>query len=211
MAHPYESVVHGAASLSLLTASATTSITQCLEFIFHLSSAQECSCLGWHLHPAYALQGFFSFESTDGNHPGGVLSKWIFSWTFAATAATIVSGAVAERCFFRAYLIYTTVMTGLVYPCVVHWMWSEEGWLSPSRTNGPLPGGMGAIDFAGSGVVHITGGGAALLGAYIVGPRKGRFKVRLDSATVVLYFTGFLCGSSECEFEQVTKCTATSE
>jgi len=88
-------------------------------------------------------------------------SGWFFSFAFAATAATIVSGAVAERTQFSAYFAYSIVLTALVYPVINHWIW-YGGFLNEKRM----------IDFAGSGVVHMTGGVAALWGALIVGPRK---------------------------------------
>ena len=94
------------------------------------------------------------------------------SFTFSAAAATIVSGAVAERAQLPAYLIFSSMMTGLVYPVVAHWVWSSSGWLSTANS-GCLLDGM--IDFAGAGVVHMTGGVASLLGAKIIGPRRGRF------------------------------------
>jgi len=102
---------------------------------------------------------------------------YFFQYTFGATATTIVSGSVAERTSFYAYLSYAFLLTGFVYPVVAHWVWSDSGWLGQ---NGALADGLplfgqGAIDFAGCIVVHIVGGFGGLIGAAVVGQRIGRF------------------------------------
>ncbi len=98
---------------------------------------------------------------------------WFFQYAFSATAVTIVAGTLAERCQMTAYLLYSLFLTGFVYPISARAMWSSHGFLSAKQPD-PL-GGVGAIDFAGSGVVHITGGMTALIAAKILGARKGRF------------------------------------
>ena len=90
--------------------------------------------------------------------------EWFFQVVFAATAATIISGAVAGRVKFTSYLIYTPFIVGVIYPIVTHWVWGG-GWLAE----------MGFFDFAGSGVVHMVGGVAALAGVIVIGPRIGKY------------------------------------
>ena len=105
----------------------------------------------------------------DGAFQYGTLTvpvTFIFQCAFAATAATIVSGAMAERTKFKSYFLYSVVISGLIYPVVVHWNWGG-GWLAQMDT--PFH------DFAGSTMVHMTGGIAALMGAAILGPRLGRY------------------------------------
>ncbi|KAF3452379.1 hypothetical protein FNV43_RR02812 [Rhamnella rubrinervis] len=105
----------------------------------------------------------------------GDYSYFLYQWAFAIAAAGITSGSIAERTQFVAYLIYSSFLTGFVYPIVSHWFWSPDGWASPIRSNNNLLFGSGVIDFAGSGVVHMVGGIAGLWGALIEGPRIGRF------------------------------------
>jgi Amt family ammonium transporter len=141
---------------------------------------------------------------------------WFFQWAFAATAATIVSGSIAERTKLTAYFIYSIFITAFVYPVIVHWGWSSGGWLSPFASDASKKifngaNSYGLIDFAGSGLVHMVGGFSGLVGAFMVGPRKGRF--RADGSVIpkpghsitlsllgvlILWFGwyGFNCGST---------------
>ncbi|HEU4366791.1 MAG TPA: ammonium transporter [Methylomirabilota bacterium] len=91
-------------------------------------------------------------------------AKFFFQLVFAGTAATIVSGAVAERVKFGAFYLFSFAMVGLIYPVVGHWIWGG-GWLAK----------LGMFDFAGSTVVHSVGGWAALVGAMMLGPRLGKY------------------------------------
>lgn len=105
----------------------------------------------------------------------GGYASWFFQFAFAATAATIVSGAVAERCQLGAYLSYSFFLTAFVYPVVVCWGWGGgfmSAWLGEEEL---MFMGIGVVDFAGCGVVHMVGGCAGLIGAKIMGPRIGRF------------------------------------
>lgn len=113
--------------------------------------------------------GFFENETVPLT---GGYANFFFQWAFAATAATIVSGSVAERTSFYAYMAYAFFLTAFVYPVVSHWVWGG-GWLAGLYTDsGDL---VGVIDFAGCSVVHMVGGFAGLVGAIVVGPRLGRF------------------------------------
>jgi Amt family ammonium transporter len=112
---------------------------------------------GWFLDPSEFSEGWGNLS---------LPTFFIFQVAFAATAATIVSGAMAERTKFKAYFVYSAIISAIVYPIVVHWVWGG-GWLANLDT--PYH------DFAGSGVVHMTGGVAALVGAAILGPRIGKY------------------------------------
>ena len=113
----------------------------------------------------FGVAGLADINVADvADYPLAVPVDWLFQAAFAATAATIVSGAVAGRTQFRGYLIYSIILTALIYPVVVSWQWGG-GWLSA----------LGFVDFAGAGLVHMTGGFAALMGALILGPRIGKF------------------------------------
>jgi ammonium transporter, Amt family len=101
------------------------------------------------------------------------LAFWIFEYAFSAASATIVAGTLAERCQMVAYLCYSVMLTGWVYPIIAHSVWSPNGFLSAYHAE-PL-WGVGMVDFAGCGVVHVTGGLTALIATIILGPRRGRF------------------------------------
>ena len=121
------------------------------------------SSTGW-----FGASGFFFSDFATEQDPW-VFAFWMFQVVFAATAATIVSGAMAERTKFSSYLMYSVFISAVVYPVFGSWAWGGlykgGGWLE----------GMGFIDFAGSTVVHSVGGWAALAGAVVLGPRLGRY------------------------------------
>jgi Amt family ammonium transporter len=110
------------------------------------------------------LSEFFHGPMDPGLDSANFYKSWFFQAVFAATAATIVSGAMAERTQFKSYLIYTCFISLVIYPVSGHWAWSPDGWLAK----------LGFHDFAGSTVVHSVGGFAALMGAAVVGPRLGK-------------------------------------
>ena len=104
----------------------------------------------------------------------GYQTYFVFQAMFVATAATIISGAVAERLKFFSYIIITFVTSGLIYPLVGHWIWAFD-FSNPTKKFGWL-GKLGFVDFAGASVVHSVGGWVALAVLLIVGPRTGRFR-----------------------------------
>lgn len=120
--------------------------------------------IGYTLMYGDSIGSFIGTPELFYNEPGQ-MHNLFFQTVFCATAATIISGAVAERTKFSTYLILSFLMTAIIYPISGHWVWQGDGWL----TN------LGFIDFAGSTVVHSVGGWAALVAAYLVGPRIGKY------------------------------------
>lgn len=94
------------------------------------------------------LENFFGIGIRD-------LPFFFFQYTFTAASCTIVAGSLAERCQMAAYLCYSFLLTGIVYPVVAHAIWSDSGFLSSTNSSPFL--GIGVVDFSGSGVVHLTG------------------------------------------------------
>lgn len=122
--------------------------------------------------------GFYTQDSTtgiitpvtcDASSDGcqSTMLSWFFQWAFCTAGATIVSGAVAERVKSPTYAAYALIMTSFIYPVVVAWTWGG-GWLATVFD-------VSYMDFAGSGIVHLTGGVSGLAGTVVLGPRKGRF------------------------------------
>ena len=114
-----------------------------------------------------AFVGLSKFFPNNGG-PESDLPPYVFLFfqlVFAATACTIVSGAIAERARLLTFFIFTAMATAIIYPVVGHWVWGG-GWLSEK----------GFVDFAGSTVVHAVGGGMALAGAMVIGPRLGKYR-----------------------------------
>ena len=133
-------------------------------FMDHAVGALAWFTVGWGL-----FIGADPFAAGPGStffvHPLHQYARLFQQFAFAATASTIVSGAVIGRCRLEAYVVLSFFMTGITYPIAAHWAWADFGWL---RT-------LGFLDFAGSCVVHAFGGSVALACAWMCGPRPGRF------------------------------------
>ncbi|MDD4179755.1 MAG: ammonium transporter, partial [Candidatus Margulisbacteria bacterium] len=155
-------------------------------FVVFAISSIAFFALGWGLmfgngNPFIGLQGLFGLAGADNSPATGaayqgaysaiswatvpLLAKFFFQLVFAGTAATIVSGAVAERVKYLSFIVFSFFMVGIIYPVVGHWIWGG-GWLAV----------RGFWDFAGSTVVHSVGGWAALAGVLVLGARIGKFK-----------------------------------
>ena len=140
---------------------------------FGLMFSASTGLFGWgEFFPNPDVQAF-------GESPNWMYAFLIFQTVFAATAATIVSGAMAERTKFSSYLIYSVVITGIIYPITGSWawggLWHGGGWLED----------LGFVDFAGSTVVHSVGGWAALAGAIVLGARKGKYNADGSANAIV--------------------------
>lgn len=120
----------------------------------------------------------FFFSGATGDDQAWNYAFWMFQVVFCATAATIISGAVAERTKFSAYLVYSVFVSAIIYPVFGSWAWGSlyhgSGWLE----------GLGFIDFAGSTVVHSVGGWLGLAGAIVVGPRLGKYSAQGKSKAI---------------------------
>jgi len=117
----------------------------------------------------FGTQGFFL---TFANYTPAVATMFLFQMVFMDTTATIPTGAMAERWKFLSFVLFSFVISTLIYPIYANWVWGG-GWLSSLGTNYGL--GHGHVDFAGSSVVHLTGGVAAFVGAKMLGPRIGKY------------------------------------
>lgn len=126
------------------------------------------SFLAFGLDGGNSIVGYSGFFLSFGSFDYSTSKLWLFQMMFAAAASTIVAGAIAERFKFHAHIICSAILCGTIYPVFGHWVWGG-GWLSN------LPFGSGLKDFAGSGVVHGIGGLTALVGAWKVGPRFGKY------------------------------------
>lgn len=121
--------------------------------------------VGWGLMYGTSAGGFIGTDQFFlAGADSAIFRDWFFQVVFAATAATIVSGAMAERTKYSGYLLYSIVVTAVIYPVSGHWIWNG-GWLAE----------MGFHDFAGSTVVHSVGAWAALVGAIVIGARRGKY------------------------------------
>lgn len=129
---------------------------------YNLLCGEGSAFAGWGLNP------FTAFAETDW-------SGFVFNLVFCATAATIVSGAMAERTRFITYCIYSFAISLFIYPIEAHWIWGGKAWLTD----------MGFVDFAGSCAIHMVGGIAAFIGASFLGPRIGKYDEKGKSRPIL--------------------------
>jgi len=184
-----------------------------VQTILFMNIMDAClSCMSW-LIIGYGFvwgtgNGFIGMSNFIGSFGVSQYSRFFFSWSFCAHPSTIVSGSLAERCTMRGWLIYSTIITTLIYPVVCHWFWTDEGWLSSHNPNASYP----TVDYTGSFSVHLVGGCCALMGCIIIGPRRGRFPAKGDKkiefgytdvpmimyGTIALWYGwyGFNCGAT---------------
>jgi len=139
-------------------------------------------CVGvliwWIFGYALSQGGFTEFNTHNlGDLKPEQAVYFFHSFTYSSTCATIISGGVAERISFSAYIGMAGIMVGFFYPVFAYWCWSEHGWLYE----------LGYTDFAGTGVIHALGGISALVSAWFLGPRIGRFNVDVESGQVEIH------------------------
>eukprot|EP00667_Euglena_gracilis_P010372 EG_transcript_10548 len=140
-----------------------------------------CAFMWWFISHSF-MQGraHSSFAGIDppfqliGSH-----IRWVWDLSFVCASSTIVSGAMAERVKFVGYCVFVLWFSGFVYPFVAHWEWTPYGFLAVSNPTAALP----MLDFAGCGAVHLLGGTASLVGAWIIGPRQGAFIEQMPAHT----------------------------
>lgn len=123
--------------------------------------------IGYSIMFGSSIGGFLGFDgfALSGLSEPIDYATFVFQATFAGTAATIISGAVAERMRFSSYVVVSLIVVAVIYPISGHWIWAGDGWLAQKQM----------VDFAGSTVVHSLGAWVGLMGAYVLGPRIGRF------------------------------------
>jgi ammonium transporter, Amt family len=142
-----------------------------------LAEAKEVTVGGWGIFGSkgFGLAGFYDV---------GILTHFLFNLVFMDTTATIVTGAMAERWKFSAFVVYGFFVSAIVYPVYGNWAWGG-GWLAQLGSKSSL--GHGYVDFAGSGVVHACGGFLALAGAKVIGPRLGKYNKDGTTNTFLAY------------------------
>lgn len=120
----------------------------------------------------FGIMGGSGFMLTGGALEAGICTLFLFQMVFMGTTATVPTGAMAERWKFKTFMVYGFILGAFMYPLYANWVWGG-GWLAALGKNFGL--GHGHVDFAGSSVVHLQGGVIALVGAYILGPRYGKY------------------------------------